>query len=85
MISTMRERMSAKMGNRNDNAFKARKLFKMYDEEGSGMVGRWGGAGQGQGGTESRGGLQARRQGGPVCEWSGAGLQEPGLCTAAAR
>jgi hypothetical protein len=38
MISTMRERMSAKMGNNNDNAFKMRKLFKMYDREGSGLV-----------------------------------------------
>ncbi len=29
MISTMRERMSAKLGNCNDNAFKMRKLFKV--------------------------------------------------------
>ncbi|KAI8469618.1 MAG: flagellar associated protein [Monoraphidium minutum] len=38
MISTMRERMSAKMGNANDNAFKMRKLFKMYDRDNSGMI-----------------------------------------------
>ncbi|GBF88223.1 flagellar associated protein [Raphidocelis subcapitata] len=38
MISTMRERMSAKMGNNNDNAFKMRKLFKMYDRDGSGLI-----------------------------------------------
>lgn len=38
MISTMRERMSAKMGNSNDNAFKMRKLFKMYDKADTGMV-----------------------------------------------
>lgn len=38
MIRTMAERMSAKMGNTNDNAFKMRKLFKMYDKEGSGLV-----------------------------------------------
>lgn len=38
MISTMRERMSAKLGNNNDNAFKMRKLFKMYDKQDTGMV-----------------------------------------------
>lgn len=38
MISTMRERLSAKMGNSNDNAFKMRKLFKMYDKADTGMV-----------------------------------------------
>lgn len=38
MISTMRERMSAKLGNSNDNAFKMRKLFKMYDKQDSGLV-----------------------------------------------
>ena len=38
MISTMRERLSAKLGNNNDNAFKMRKLFKMYDKQESGMV-----------------------------------------------
>lgn len=40
MISTMRERMSAKLGNNNDNAFKMRKLFKMYDKEDTGRVSR---------------------------------------------
>lgn len=38
MISTMRERLSAKLGNNNDNAFKMRKLFKMYDKQDTGMV-----------------------------------------------
>eukprot|EP00879_Flechtneria_rotunda_P002409 GHRR01002605.1.p1 GENE.GHRR01002605.1~~GHRR01002605.1.p1 ORF type:complete len:356 (+),score=108.73 GHRR01002605.1:120-1187(+) len=38
MISTMRERLSAKMGNNNDNAFKMRKLFKMYDKKDTGMI-----------------------------------------------
>jgi hypothetical protein len=38
MISTMRERLSAKLGNNNDNAFKMRKLFKMYDRKEVGMV-----------------------------------------------
>jgi hypothetical protein len=30
--------MSAKLGNNNDNAFKMRKLFKMYDKQDSGLV-----------------------------------------------
>jgi hypothetical protein len=34
----MRERMSAKMGNKNDNAYKMRKLFKAYDKGDTGMV-----------------------------------------------
>jgi hypothetical protein len=39
MISTMRERLSAKLGNNNNNnAFKMRKLFKMYDKKEVGMV-----------------------------------------------
>eukprot|EP00775_Hariotina_reticulata_P006099 gene6099-6337_t len=38
MISTMRERLSAKLGNNNDNAFKMRKLFKMYDKQETGMI-----------------------------------------------
>lgn len=38
MIATMRERMEAKLGNSNDNAFKMRKLFKMYDGAKTGMV-----------------------------------------------
>lgn len=38
MISTMRERMEAKLGNSNNNAFRTRRLFKMYDKEGTGRV-----------------------------------------------
>mmetsp|Transcript_29044 Transcript_29044/g.53375 ORF Transcript_29044/g.53375 Transcript_29044/m.53375 type:complete len:356 (-) Transcript_29044:838-1905(-) len=38
MISTMRERMEAKLGNSNNNAFRTRKLFKMYDTEQTGKV-----------------------------------------------
>lgn len=38
MISTMRERMEAKLFNSNDNAFKIRKLFLKFDKEGTGMV-----------------------------------------------
>ncbi|PNH10163.1 putative calmodulin-like protein 6 [Tetrabaena socialis] len=38
MISTMRERMEAKLGNSNNNAFRMRKLFKMYDNTDTGRV-----------------------------------------------
>eukprot|EP00878_Enallax_costatus_P035636 GHUV01039820.1.p1 GENE.GHUV01039820.1~~GHUV01039820.1.p1 ORF type:complete len:188 (+),score=77.77 GHUV01039820.1:629-1192(+) len=38
MLGTMRERLSAKLGNNNDNAFKLRKLFKMYDKRDEGMI-----------------------------------------------
>ncbi|KAF8071076.1 elmoA [Scenedesmus sp. PABB004] len=38
MLSTMRERLSAKLGNSNDNAFKLRKLFKMYDKKEAGLI-----------------------------------------------
>ncbi|GIL87642.1 hypothetical protein Vretimale_14675 [Volvox reticuliferus] len=38
MISTMRERMEAKLGNSNNNAFRMRKLFKMYDKHDTGRV-----------------------------------------------
>lgn len=38
MISTMRERMEAKLGNSNNNAFRMRKLFKMYDKTDTGRV-----------------------------------------------
>lgn len=38
MISTMRERMEAKLGNSNNNGFKTRKLFKMYDHSNTGRV-----------------------------------------------
>ena len=34
----MRERISGKLGNRNDNAFKLRKLFAMYDKQRTGKV-----------------------------------------------
>lgn len=38
MISTMRERMEAKLCNSNDNAFRIRKLFLKFDKDESGMV-----------------------------------------------
>lgn len=38
MIARMRERLEAKLANANNNAFKMRKLFKMYDKEQSGLV-----------------------------------------------
>ena len=38
MIARMRERLEAKLANANNNAFKMRKLFKMYDKEKSGLV-----------------------------------------------
>ena len=38
MITTMRERMDAKMGNSNDNAFRIRKLFIAYDKNQTGHV-----------------------------------------------
>lgn len=38
MISTMRERMEAKLGNSNNNAFRMRRLFLMYDAAKSGRV-----------------------------------------------
>eukprot|EP01023_Acetabularia_acetabulum_P040624 TRINITY_DN3938_c0_g2_i1.p1 TRINITY_DN3938_c0_g2~~TRINITY_DN3938_c0_g2_i1.p1 ORF type:complete len:367 (-),score=55.95 TRINITY_DN3938_c0_g2_i1:238-1338(-) len=38
MIRTMAERLSAKLGNSNNNAFRMRRLFKMYDQEQSGMI-----------------------------------------------
>ena len=34
----MRERISGKLGNRNDNAFRLRKLFAMYDTQRTGKV-----------------------------------------------
>ena len=34
----MRERISGKLGNRNDNAFKLRKLFAMFDKQRTGKV-----------------------------------------------
>ena len=38
MMEAMRERLAGKMGNANNNAFKLRKLFKMWDSTGSGRV-----------------------------------------------
>jgi len=38
MITRMRERMDAKCGNSNDNAFRIRKLFLSWDKQHSGMV-----------------------------------------------
>ena len=38
MISTMRERMDAKCGNSNDNAFRLRKLFLAHDANKTGLV-----------------------------------------------
>lgn len=38
MMEAMRERLAGKMGNANNNAFKLRKLFKMWDSTGSGWV-----------------------------------------------
>jgi hypothetical protein len=38
IISTMRQRLEAKMGNLNNNAFKFRKLFQMYDKNKTGQV-----------------------------------------------
>ena len=38
MITTMRERMDAKCGNSNDNAFRIRKLFLAWDKKSSGLV-----------------------------------------------
>lgn len=37
-LAHMRERISGKLGNRNDNAFKLRKLFAMYDTQRTGKV-----------------------------------------------
>lgn len=38
MMEAMRERLAGKVGNANNNAFKLRKLFKMYDSTGCGRV-----------------------------------------------
>ncbi len=37
-LAHMRERISGKLGNRNDSAFKLRKLFAMYDTQRTGKV-----------------------------------------------
>lgn len=39
MMSHMKEGLAGKIGNRNNNAFRLRKLFKMYDRQGTGQVG----------------------------------------------
>ena len=38
MIASIGERLAAKLANANDNAFKMRRLFKMYDEDASGRI-----------------------------------------------
>lgn len=38
MIASIGERLAAKLGNANDNAFKMRRLFKMYDTEATGCI-----------------------------------------------
>lgn len=38
MIASIGERLAAKLGNANDNAFKMRRLFKMYDKEATGKI-----------------------------------------------
>lgn len=38
MVANMAERLAAKLGNSNDNAFRMRRLFKMYDKDASGYV-----------------------------------------------
>lgn len=38
MVASIGERLAAKLGNANDNAFKMRRLFKMYDADCSGRI-----------------------------------------------
>ena len=38
MLGHMKERIGGKIGNQNNNAFKLRKLFAMYDTEKTGLV-----------------------------------------------
>jgi len=38
MIRSISERLAAKLGNANDNAFKMRRLFRMYDEGRTGEI-----------------------------------------------
>jgi Ca2+-binding EF-hand superfamily protein len=38
MVASIGERLAAKLGNANDNAFKMRRLFKMYDADASGCI-----------------------------------------------
>ena len=39
MLDHMRDRLTGKLSNASNNAFRLRKLFKMYDAAGSGLVG----------------------------------------------
>ena len=38
MVASIGERLAAKLANANDNAFKMRRLFKMYDVEQTGTI-----------------------------------------------
>ena len=38
VLDHMKERIAGKMANRSDNAFRLRRLFKMYDTEGTGLI-----------------------------------------------
>ena len=38
VLEHMKERIAGKMANRSDNAFRLRRLFKMYDEGNTGLV-----------------------------------------------
>lgn len=38
MLGHMKERIGGKIGNQNNNAFKLRKLFAMYDTQKTGLV-----------------------------------------------
>ncbi len=38
MLQAMQQQLAGKVGNAGNNAFKLRKLFKMYDKDGSGQV-----------------------------------------------
>ena len=38
VMAHMKERIAGKMANRSDNAFRLRRLFKMYDANHTGMV-----------------------------------------------
>ena len=40
MMGHMKERIGGKIGNQNNNAFKLRKLFAMYDTQKTGLVRR---------------------------------------------
>lgn len=38
MLVAMQQQLAGKVGNAGNNAFKLRKLFKMYDRDGTGQV-----------------------------------------------